>query len=174
MSRLAWHFLRDNGELRDGTKPPPDGEWLSVDGDIRACSWGLHASERILDALGFAPGSVICRVEVRGDIREHGRPPDKLVARERRILWRLDAEIGGRVLREFARWAALQVIDLWDAPAVVREYLETGDESLRYAARSAAGPAAGDAAWDAARDAAWAAQNAKLEALVTTAAGRTS
>ena len=64
-------------------------------------------------------------------------------------------------LRSFARQCALDVIHLWDAPAVVRQYLETGDESLRdaarYAARAAAWDAARDAAWDAARDAAWAA-----------------
>lgn len=35
------------------------------------------------------------------------------------------------LLFEFARWCALQVIDLWDALVVVREYLETGDEALQ-------------------------------------------
>jgi hypothetical protein len=53
-----------------------------------------------------------------------------------------------RLLREFARWCALQVIHLWNAPDVVREYLETGNEELRAAARAVAGAAA----WDAARD----------------------
>ena len=33
---------------------------------------------------------------------------------------------------------ASSVIYLWDAPAVVREFLETGDESKRAAARDAA------------------------------------
>jgi hypothetical protein len=46
-------------------------------------------------------------------------------------------------------------------PAIVREYLETLDESKRAAAwdaaRAAARDAAWDAAWDAARAAAWAA-----------------
>ena len=40
--------------------------------------------------------------------------------------------------REFACWCALQVIDKWDAPDVVREYLETGDEEIRSAAWSVA------------------------------------
>jgi hypothetical protein len=52
-------------------------------------------------------------------------------------------------LREFARWCALQVIDLWEAPDVVRQWLATGDESIRSAARSAAMFAASAAAWDA-------------------------
>ena len=37
-------------------------------------------------------------------------------------------------LQAFARWCALQVIDLWDAPDVAQEYLETGNEDLRVAA----------------------------------------
>ncbi len=51
-------------------------------------------------------------------------------------------------LREFSRWCALQVKDLWDMPDVVREYRETGNEELR------------DAAWDAAWNAAWASADA--------------
>jgi hypothetical protein len=35
------------------------------------------------------------------------------------------------LLFDFARWCALQVIDLWDAPVIVRQYLETGDETLQ-------------------------------------------
>ncbi len=59
---------------------------------------------------------------------------------------------------EFARWCALQVIHLWDAPEVVKEFLETGDESKREAARSAVRAAATWAAtWNATGDAAWAA-----------------
>ena len=46
------------------------------------------------------------------------------------------------VLREFTRWCALQVIDEWDAPDVVREYLETGDEWLREEAKALAKAAA--------------------------------
>ena len=29
----------------------------------------------------------------------------------------------------------VEVVDLWDAPDAVRQYLETGDETLRAAAR---------------------------------------
>jgi hypothetical protein len=95
-----------------------------------------------------------------------------------------------RLLREFARWCALQVIHMWNAPDVVREYLETGNEELRdeartaardaartaartaardaarTAARTAARDAARTAARAAARDAAWAAQENKLRELI--------
>jgi hypothetical protein len=104
-------------------------------------------------------------VELDGEIVPHGEPVDKHVGRRRKILATIDAT---DLLREFARWCALHVIDLWDAPDVVRKYLETGDASLREAARDAAWAAARDsgaaraalaatreAAWEAARDAAW-------------------
>lgn len=63
------------------------------------------------------------------------------------------------LLREFARKCALQVVHLWNAPEVVREYLETGREGLRLPARAAAKAAAWSmpvwpAASGAARDAA--------------------
>ena len=145
---LAWHFTGD--KLRDGRLIPALGEWLVHDGPIRICDAGLHASERLIDALRYAPGETLHRVTVRGI---EDRQDDKLVARERRIEWSLDAE---PVLRAFSRRCALDVLPLWpDAPEIVRRYLETGDESIRDAAWDAARAAAWAAARDAARDAAW-------------------
>jgi hypothetical protein len=158
----AWHFTC--GTLRDGRPIPPVGEWLVQGGPLVPCESGLHASERLLDALAFAPGGTLHRVTLRGEITPHGSPADKLVARERRIDWTLDAVDTERVLREFARWCARQVLHLWDAPDVVVRYLETGDESLRDAAGEAARDAAGDAAWAAAWAAAWDARAARAAA----------
>ena len=60
---------------------------------------------------------------------------------------------------------------LWDCPDIVRQYLETGDESIREAAHAAAWDAARAAAgaslaaaWDATRPAAEAAAGASLAA----------
>ena len=153
----AWHFV--NETLRDGRPIPPDGEWLVHDGELVMCESGLHASERILDALIYAPGNTICRVEVDGEILHDD---DKLVAEKRKILWRIEGE---QVLTAFARWCALQVVHLWDAPDVVIKYLTTGNENTRSAAWSAARSgvfsaaryAASDAARSAARSADWAA-----------------
>ena len=149
----AWHFASD--KLRDGRPLPADGEWLIHEGEAVLCKTGLHASRRCIDALQYAPGNTICRVTCRKVIAEESN--DKLVCLERRIDWRIDGEA---VLREFARKAALSVIHLWDAPDIVRRYLETGDESIRDAARAAARDAASDAARAAARAAAWAAARA--------------
>jgi hypothetical protein len=188
---LAWHFV--NGKLRDGRPIPADGVELRHDGSVAMCSSGLHASRVLMDALQYAPGHTLCRVEMRDIVAEDD---DKLVARSRTILWRIDA---GPVLRQFSRDCALEVLHLWEAPDVVVEYLLTGDESLRAAAWAAAWAAAGaaargaawdaaqgaardaaqgaawaaaqGAAWDAARDAAWDAAGDHLEAMVLAAHG---
>ena len=153
---LAWHFVGDT--LRYGEPIPADGKLLHHTGSVVICRSGLHASERIIDALTYAPGNIICRVEC-DDIIDEQR--DKLVCRERTILWRVDGE---ELLREFARKCALDVIHLWDAPQVVIPYLQTGDPELQDAARATAEAAratAEAAAWDAAaRDAAAAASAA--------------
>jgi len=129
-SQLAWHFVDEL--LKDGSDIPADGEALVFDDPVSICASGLHASERIIDALKYAPGNTICRVEC-GDVV--GRQDDKLVCRSRTIVWRVDAE---DLLRDFARKVALDVADLWDIPDVVRKFLETGDDNFRVAARSAA------------------------------------
>ena len=73
-------------------------------------------------------------------------------------------------MRRFARLAALDVAHLWDMPAIVREYLETGDDTKRAAAGAAAWGAALDAALDAAWAAALAARNAARAAEAAEAA----
>jgi hypothetical protein len=146
---IAYHFVADT--LRDGSPIPADGEWLEYSGQIAICQSGLHWSRDPFDALQYAPGNTLCLVEVEGIVSEQA---DKGVSSRRRIVKRIDAE---PLMREFARWSALQVIELWDAPEIVRQYLTTGDESLRAAAWAAARDAAWAAAWAAARDAAWAA-----------------
>lgn len=166
---LAWHFAPGNGRLAYSNEPiPADGETLKVDPNrIRPCRYGLHASTRPIDALEYVQtgGIIACRVELGGRILDHGDPIDKLCASERTILWRLSPEDTDAVLRRFARWAALQVIRLWDAPQVAREYLETGNEDLRDAAYDAArgdasAAAFSAAAMDATRYAAYAAYTA--------------
>jgi hypothetical protein len=165
-----YHFTATT--LRDGSPVPKIGEWLELPASVKlkACPsnkdiadgyGGLHASGHPFDALQYAPGSTLHLVNLDGELIEHGSPVDKVAARRRKIVATIDAE---PLLREFARKCALSVIHLWDAPEVVKQYLTTGDESLRAAAGVAAWDAAwaaraaaGAAAWEAAWDAAWAA-----------------
>jgi hypothetical protein len=146
----AFHFT--GATLRDGRPIPTVGEWIEHVGPIVPCQSGLHASIDPLDALQYAPGPMLHLVDLDGEILEHGTPPDKLVGRRRRIVASIDAT---DLLREFARWCALQVVRLWQCPDVVRRYLETGDESIRDAAR------------DAARDAGYRGARAVLDSIVT-------
>jgi hypothetical protein len=155
----AYHFTTDT--LRDGRPIPAVGEWLKHDGEIDPCVSGLHASEHPFDALRYAPGLLLHLVELEGDLKSHGNPVDKWVGRRRKIISTINAE---ELLWEYARWCALQVIHLWNAPPVVREYLETGEKSLRKEACGAAYFAAVEVAvWTAARAAARAAYRAAEE-----------
>jgi len=144
----AYHFV--GATLRDGSPIPADGEWLIHEGPVVICKTGLHASLHPFDALQYAPGATLCMVECEDIVTKQ---PDKFVCRRRRIVKRIDAT---ELLWKASRQYALSVIHLWNAPEVVREYLETGDESKRAAARAAAL----DAAWAAALDEAWAAARA--------------
>jgi len=160
----AWHWLADDGRMRDGRQAPADGEWLRHDGPVVMCQSGLHASRRALDALQYAPGSLVCRVECRDVVEEQD---DKLVCQERRILWRVDMS---KQLRVFARQCALDVVHLWAAPDVVVQYLETGDKDLMVASWDAATAAVKDVPWDAAMAAARAAAAAWDAAMAAAAA----
>ena len=126
----AYHFTGHT--LRDGSPIPAIGVRLEHGGRLEPCMSGLHASRHSLDALQYAPGSILHLVEISGEIIELN---DKLVASERTILKSIDAT---EIIRKFTRWCALEVISLWDAPDIVHEYLKTGDESKWDLANSAA------------------------------------
>jgi hypothetical protein len=149
----AYHFT--DKTLRHGSPIPTIGQWIQHQGQIVPCQSGLHASVHPFDALEFAPGPLLHRVTLHGEIiHEH----NKIVGRSRRIDATIDAT---DMLMVFARKCALNVSHLWDCPIIVKHYLQTGDESIRDAARAAARAAAMaaafDAAWAAARAAACAA-----------------
>ena len=158
MKKLGWHFARADNRLNyEDKRPIIIGETHTVDTSekpLELCLWGLHASSRIIDALQYAPGPMIYRVELSGTIITG---VDKMVATERTYLWGYDAT---DVLRLFARRCALDVVHLWDAPDVVLKYLKTGDESLRAAAWTAARDAASTVEWTAAGTVAWTAAGA--------------
>ena len=152
MRKLYYHFT--SNKLRDGRPIPPTNEWLVHEGEVIMCTSGLHASEQPYDALQYAPGHILHRVELDDVIDTQD---DKVVARRRKIVATIDA---AELLHAFARKQALSVIHLWNCPAITKQYLETGDVSMQDAAWSAARSAAQYAAQNAARSAAGAAQSA--------------
>ena len=157
MRKLYYHFT--SNKLRDGRPIPPTNEWLVHEGEVIMCTSGLHASEQPYDALQYAPGHILHRVELDDVIDTQD---DKVVARRRKIVATIDA---AELLHAFARKQALSVIHLWNCPAITKQYLETGDVSMQYAAWSAARSAAQYAAQNAARSAAGAARSAADAAL---------
>ena len=155
---VAWHFTGKT--LRYGSPTPPIGHTLKMDGEIILCERGFHASLHPFDALLYAPGQFLHKVEMGGNILHQN---DKLVASERTILQSIDAT---ELLCKASRLYALDVIHLWNAPKVVQDFLKTGDEKLRDAALAAAWTAA----WTDARAAALAATLAATSAAAWTAA----
>ena len=119
---LAWHFTK-GFKLRDG-QDLVAGRTYKVEGPLRLCEHGLHASIRAIDALEYAPDTVVSRVECSGDII-HGE--DKLVCSQRKVLWCRD------VSKELRLWAcdcaetALMIAEVtdercWNAIDVSRGY----------------------------------------------------
>ena len=172
---LGWHFLPADRRLRWGSCEVVEaGRTYRAKGPLVLCENGMHASRRAIDALPYAPGPVVSRVELLGERLDEG---DKSCARERLVLWLADATT---VLHEFACAMATDALcaaeargervdpRLWAAIETKRRWLrgDATDQELaaaRAAARAAAGAAAWDAAgaaaraaaWDAARAAAW-------------------
>jgi hypothetical protein len=182
----AWHFLSEDKRLCYGDGRVVEvGVPLECEGEPVLCDNGMHGSIRLIDALRYAKGPIVCRVEIEGDVIEGD---DKLCGRSRTVLWMLDAT---QILHEFACRCAEDALALVDAPdprsvaaieakrqwlagEITDEELATARAAARAAAwaaadaaacaadasRAAASAAARDAlaaAWDAARDAAWAA-----------------
>ena len=131
--KRGYHFSWNR--LRNGIPLPKKGKWLKHKGRIIPCEKGLHMSEHPFDAVKFAPGPYLHKVELRGSLKQDGSPSDwgyKWVGRKRRILASINAV---SLLEEASRFWALQVADLWNAPDKVKEYLQTGDENLEEEAR---------------------------------------
>ena len=127
---IAYHFT--GSKLRDGRDVPAIGEWLEHKGPAFLCQSGLHASRTPFQALSFAPGFQLHKVEIDGIVAE---TDDKLVATKRKIITSLDAK---EIILSFARKQALSVIHLYDCPQVLREWLETGDPAKQKDAATAA------------------------------------
>lgn len=168
---LGWYFSENNKRLRYGNnrvirpgithkvKFPCVVEGVRYTEPTLCCA-GVHASKRIIDALSYAPGNYVWRVELSGDVVIDS---DKIVAKERKYLWGYNAD---EVLQLFSRRCALDVIHLWNAPDVVVLYLKTGDETIRDVARVAASEAARAAASEAAQQK----QNQRLTAMINNGA----
>jgi len=168
---LAWHFLAEDKRLGYGDGRLVEvGQTLECDGKPVLCDNGMHGSVRLIDALKYASGPIVCRVKIEGDVIEGD---DKLCGRRRTVLWMVDAT---RILHEFACQCAEDALALVAQPdprsvaaiEAKRKWLDgkITDEELDSAwveAWAASRDDARDAAWDAARSA-WSASRAAARA----------
>jgi hypothetical protein len=175
----GWHFSLEGGQCgKDAKKYVRPGETMSVSGEIEPCKWGLHASERALDALRVAPiGPVITvsRVALWGDLAAHDG--DKWAARRRRCIWQADATTAlwlyacdevDRVLLAEREAGREPHADTWAAVAVRRAWVAgNATDADVQAAYRAAYRAAYLAAYRAAYRAAYLAANERLERVLT-------
>ena len=151
---LAWHWLNADSRIATYTDAPHAGTLVTpglelvVKPPVELCRRGLHASERAIDALEYAPGPICCRVELSGRIV---RGADKCAATRRTVIAMVDAtQVLGEWSCDVAEVALTRERDAgrepdprsWAALEVKRRWLrgEASDIEL-------------DAAWAAARDA---------------------
>jgi hypothetical protein len=184
---LAWHFLPANRRTQYSDEPVEVGTILhATDRPLELCEYGLHACERMIDALTRAPGPILCHVKLSGEIL---RDTDELCAEHRECLWMRD------VSRELLLFACRAVEDAlltrdragrrtdlrsWIAIATIRrcDGLAT-DEGLEvaraaaWAASCAATWASEVATWAVLRNASWAASCAAWAATDGAALGAT-
>lgn len=148
-----WFALEDKLPNSDN-RPVIAGKSLSVEGKLMLCRNGLHYSLHPFDALSYAKGFNLWKVKALGEVLQED---DKCCTNKRLHLQKVDAK---ETVLLFARQQANKVLHLWNAPAVVKEFLETGNvnaaaDAVAYAAAYAA-PYAARAAVYAARAVAYA------------------
>lgn len=108
---------------------------LLVAGEPIPCVHGLHASERLIDALDYVEDSTLLhRVRLSGQIV---RSMNKCIATERTSLWEVKCT---GILSQFSREYALEAIKVsgWKAQHVIVDYITTGRQDLREEAQNTA------------------------------------
>ena len=136
------------------------GKWHKIDGEVKICERGFHASENVIDAMGYVPCGVLAKVEVRG---KSDVEADKECWSEMRLVKTYKWTKKDSVL--LAIFAAELVLENYEkkcpkdlrprkAIEAAKKVLKDDTEESRSAARSAAESAA-SAAWSAAESAAW-------------------
>lgn len=179
-ARLVWKFLKmKDGRIvsaHDMSTEWKIGQVVRVEGDIRACGNGLHASDQILDAFLYVKGNVLALVASHGDTDSSAG--DKIAARNMVVLkaveWHKDDSVS------LAIFCAEQVLDIFEASSpgddrprkaveAAKAWLADPSDDNRQAARASADAAAASADADAAAYAAAYAATAAADAAASDA-----
>lgn len=139
------YWFSDNGKPQWGpqvyeVRPEP----YVQEGTIVPCMNGLHASAHPYDALLYASLwnlPTLDLVDLGGTVISHPGLTvfDKFAASHRTHLKRINPD---KIFQDFARWFALELMNrsTTHCPQVVLDYLKSGDESQREAARNSGLP----------------------------------
>jgi hypothetical protein len=117
--KVFYWFSRSDGTTEYQTVPAAIGRTDTCECKLIPCENGMHASPTAFDALQYATGPLLWRVELSDERVEHGSPVDKYAARSRTYLGCIDVD---KTCRRFAAMQALSVIHLWAAPKVCKDY----------------------------------------------------
>ena len=174
-------------ESKNGSHEWEKGKWYSVDGKLKICKNGFHASEHIQDALRYVQGDTLAAVEVDGD---HIKDDDKQCWRKMRVVetydWskveslKLAIYSAKRLKKHFNGNEKIDekiIEDCIDAAEKILNECENGrepSEKLLKASRSAAESAARSAAESATCSAAWLARSATKSASWSAEAARSA
>ena len=171
-----YKFLNQKGNSivsEHGNQKWKIGEWVHVDGEMKCCENGLHASKTVYQAFSYVQGSVLAKVEVKG---KHDDEDDKSAYSDMRIVkaykWTKKDSVASSIysaelcLKEFEKLypgddRPRKAIDA--ARAVLAHDTAKNRSAAWSAAESAAG-SAWSAAESAAESAAWSAWSAAWSA----------
>jgi len=171
----AYHFLNENRKLQfePHTLVEPGQKLEATQHPLSLCEYGLHASKTVLNALEYAPGPILCRVQLSGKILHD---TDKSCAEYRRCIWMFKTT---QVLHEFACWCAEQALTTakvtidrsWNAIKVKRLWLQglATDKELKTAHSAAHSAASHSASYSAAWSARRSDQKTQLLKMINTA-----
>lgn len=179
----AWHWLREDLRAGSGDEPPwVDGETRTFEGYIELCEAGYHHSPTPFDGLEYAPGPVLCQVEVSWPIEVD---ETKGVSRTRRLIAHRDTSQELRLYACDCAERALQRehnagqepdVRSWQAVEVARRFAmdEAIQEELETARTAAAAVAAELRALVASAKASWMVSWAESVASVASVASAAS
>lgn len=99
--RLGWHLIGADLKTKRDLQDVSVGVKLTMQHNDtvapQTCSYGMHASDNISQALKYSAGPVLCRVLVEGDIASDY---DKFCGRHRTVIW----------MKEFDKKALVRIL----------------------------------------------------------------
>jgi hypothetical protein len=165
--KYLWKSMREGLKSEHGNINWKIGEWFEIEGKPELCGRGFHASEKVIQAMGYVNMEILAKVQVKGKVL---KSDDKWCAQKMKIVkawkWKKEDSVALSI------FAAELCIDAFEkeypndkrprnAIEAAKAYLKNPCKETQDAARSAA--SAASAAWSAeyaARSAEYAARSA--------------